>query len=105
MALVEIARRLRAARAYGGFRGRQDFTEAIEMSPSTLQRIEDGKRPLREGERLLIARKCGVPEWFLESGWDGRRRQGGGSIDDLAQKALVDIQRAGGGEQEQRGTG
>jgi transcriptional regulator with XRE-family HTH domain len=89
MELTETARRLRAARAFGGYRGREDFCQAIEMSPSTLQRIEDGQRALGEGERILIARRCRVPEWFLEDGWDGWRS----SVDAEALLALADVDR------------
>lgn len=91
VALSETARRIRAAMAYGGYKGRDALAEAIEISPSTLQRIEGVAEPTRElkrSELLAIAEACDVPVWFLESGWEGLR----GSVDAEAQDALADLE-------------
>jgi transcriptional regulator with XRE-family HTH domain len=76
--------------AYGGFKGRDELADAIEISSSTLQRIEGLAEPARAPKRselLAIAEACDVPMWFLEGGWEGWRR----SVDAEAQDALADL--------------
>lgn len=67
----ETSRRIRAARAYAGFRNRAALAERLELSKETLQRIEVGQREVKRSELLAIAEACEVPMWFLEGGWEG----------------------------------
>jgi hypothetical protein len=94
---TEMRRRLEAARGYGGFRGREDFGVAVDMSPSTQQRVERGDRALGPAERLLISKVCDVPEWFLEGGWDGWRQEDGDptEIQRTGEAAKAQLERAG----------
>lgn len=73
MAKSEIGRRVRAARAYAGFRNRAALAARLELSKETVQRIEGGQREVKRSELLAIAEACGVPMWFLEDGWEGRQ--------------------------------
>lgn len=67
----EQGRRIRAARVYAGIDARPALAEILEMSEPTLQRIENGDRPVKRAELLAIAEACEVPMWFLENGWQG----------------------------------
>ncbi len=90
--LSETGRRIRAAMAYGGYKGRDALAEAIQLSSSTLQRIEgvaEPARPPKRSELLAIADACDVPMWFLEGGWEGWRK----SVDSKAQDALADLEK------------
>jgi transcriptional regulator with XRE-family HTH domain len=88
-----IGRRIRAAEAFGGFAGRRELAEAIESSPSTLQRIESGARTAKRAELLAIAEACEVPVWFLERGWDGWRDAGAPKdVDAIGRRAVEDIE-------------
>lgn len=64
----ELTKRLRAARAYGDV-AREDIADALEMSASTYDRIERGRREVRLVERPFlidtVARLCGLPPWFF----------------------------------------
>lgn len=96
VALSETARRIRAAMAYGGFKGRDALAEAIELSPSTLQRIEgvaEPTRPPKRSELWAIADACKVPMWFLESGWQGASGEPPGDVDEIAKRALSDLKK------------
>jgi transcriptional regulator with XRE-family HTH domain len=91
---TEQGLRIRAARTYGRFKGRQDFAAAIESSPSTVQRIEEGSRHPKRAELLAIAEVCRVPMWFLVGGWDGwRSLDQSEEVDIEAREALKDIHR------------
>lgn len=71
-----MGRRIRAARAYGGFRNRAALADRLELSKETVQRIEGGQREVKRSELLAIAEACKVPMWFLEGGWEGWRGAG-----------------------------
>ena len=73
----EIGRRVRAARAYAGFRNRATLAQRLELSKETVQRIEGGEREVKRSELLAIAEACEVPMWFLEGGWEGWRGAAG----------------------------
>lgn len=88
MADSEIARRVRAARIYGGL-SRRDLARRLEVSEGTLINTELGKRHAPRPELLAIAEACDVPMWFLERGWDGWRSET--SVDDLGRQALEDL--------------
>lgn len=60
----EIGRRLRAARGYGGLEAKQ-AADALNVSTSTLYRIEDGERELSDREKSFIARATGLPVEFF----------------------------------------
>lgn len=77
MAASEIGRRVRAARAYAGFRNRATLAQRLELSKETVQRIEGGEREVKRSELLAIAEACEVPMWFLEEGWEGWREASG----------------------------
>lgn len=96
--------------AYGGYAGREALAEAIEISPSTLQRIEglaEPARPLKRAELLAIAEACNVPVWFLEHGWTGREVSlpPGADVDTEGRRALADLdrRRTAGEDQKRKG--
>ena len=66
-----LAKRIRAARAFAGI-SRRDLGKRVGLGEEQIGRYERGhwqetpRRAIREG----IARACGVPDWFLEIGWD-----------------------------------
>lgn len=70
MAEPELIRWVQAAAAYRyGGKGLTELARHIRPSIATLYRR--GKSGgLHEGERVEIHRKTGVPEWFLEGGWE-----------------------------------
>ena len=95
----EIGRRIRAARAFGGFSSRLELATRLQMSKETLQRIEAGQREPKRSELLAIAEACDVPMWFLDHGWAGAGRAGQGRGEP---KALTgrDLRHLGGDEVE-----
>jgi transcriptional regulator with XRE-family HTH domain len=60
----EIARRVRAARAYACI-SQSTLARSVGMSLATIKRIEGGERDVTESERRIIAAACGVPEAFM----------------------------------------
>jgi transcriptional regulator with XRE-family HTH domain len=62
---AEVARRVRAARAYAGL-SVSDVATAIGLGAQTIKRIEAGRRTPRSFEIWAIADVCGLPrEWFM----------------------------------------
>lgn len=61
--------RLRAARGYAGLTQRE-LADRLGIERQTIIRREDGKGRPGPGEALAVARACGVPEAFMERGWD-----------------------------------
>jgi transcriptional regulator with XRE-family HTH domain len=60
----DVARRVRAARAYAGLSVRE-LADAIGIGLQTIKRIEAGSRAPRTMEVWAIAEVCGLPrEWF-----------------------------------------
>lgn len=62
----EIARRVRAARAYAGLTIPQ-LAERIGVGERTIKRVEMRQRIARTYELWAIADACGVPRWFFET--------------------------------------
>lgn len=91
----ETGRRIRTARAYGGFRNRATLAERLEVSKETVQRIEGGQREVKRSELLAIAEACGVPMWFLEDGWEGWRGTAGTSTEEPEPHSPRDLKRLG----------
>ncbi len=77
-----MGRRIRAARAFGGFNSRLELAQRLQISKETLQRMEGGMREPKRSELLAIAEACEVPMWFLSNGWSGwsEERGGGGAV-------------------------
>ena len=64
MPAAEVARRVRAARAYAGL-SVADVATAVGLGAQTIKRIEAGRRTPRSFEIWAIADVCGLPrEWF-----------------------------------------
>lgn len=60
----ELGRRIRAARAYAGL-GQAELSENLQMSQTTLARIEAGEPKARKIEMWAVAEMCGLPRaWF-----------------------------------------
>lgn len=95
MASSDTGRRIRAARAYAGFRNRAELAERLELSKETVQRIEVGQREIKRSELLAIAEACEVPMWFLEEGWDGWRTVAAGDEEEPAPHSPGDLRRLG----------
>jgi transcriptional regulator with XRE-family HTH domain len=62
---TEIARRVRAARAYAGL-SVNELAERIGLGLQTIKRIESGKRAARRFEIWAIAEACNLPREFFE---------------------------------------
>jgi transcriptional regulator with XRE-family HTH domain len=60
----EERRRLRAARAYADF-SLDELAERVQLGRSTLIRVDNGERNLKDMEKVAIARACGLPEAFF----------------------------------------
>jgi hypothetical protein len=66
----DLARRIKAARALGGFGSVAALVEAIGepgLGVRTLGKIEAGEREPRPWQLALIARECGVSEAFFSA--------------------------------------
>jgi transcriptional regulator with XRE-family HTH domain len=61
----EIARRVRAARAYSGL-SVNDLADAVGLGVQTIKRIESGKRTARPFEIWAIAEACKLPREFFD---------------------------------------
>lgn len=62
----DVARRVRAARAYAGLTF-DELAERSDIGRSTLLRIETKGRPIKLPELLAIADACGLPRrWFFD---------------------------------------
>jgi transcriptional regulator with XRE-family HTH domain len=68
----EIGKRVRAARAYGGWTRAEDLAEAVGMGRTTLLRTEKGERTAKHWELVAIAELCGLPRSFFTDEWDER---------------------------------
>ncbi len=64
-----MGRRVRAARAYGGYRRAEDLAAAIGIGRSTLLKIEKGERLPKHWELVAIAELCGLPRDFFTAEW------------------------------------
>jgi transcriptional regulator with XRE-family HTH domain len=62
---TEIARRVRAARAYAGL-SVSELASRIGLGLQTIKRIESGKRTARRFEVWAIAEACNLPREFFE---------------------------------------
>jgi transcriptional regulator with XRE-family HTH domain len=62
---AEIARRVRAARAYSGL-SVNDLADAVGLGVQTIKRIESGKRTARPFEIWAIAEACKLPREFFD---------------------------------------
>ena len=70
----ETARRVRAARAYAGLT-REELVRRGPLTYKQLKLVEDGKRRVTTREELLeLGRSCGVPEEFMEVGFQGAQQ-------------------------------
>src|SRR3954453_22620459 len=63
--ISEIARRVRAARAYAGL-SVNELANRIGLGLQTIKRIESGKRAARRFEIWAIAEACNLPREFFE---------------------------------------
>src|SRR3954451_17915597 len=61
----EIARRVRAARAYSGM-SVSDLADVVGLGVQTVKRIEAGKRTARPFEIWAIAEACALPREFFD---------------------------------------
>lgn len=61
----EVGRRVKAARAYGGFKSPQELGEKIGIGRTTLYAIERGERRAKYWELAAIAEVCGLPRRLL----------------------------------------
>jgi transcriptional regulator with XRE-family HTH domain len=62
---IEVARRVRAARAYAGL-SVNELAGRIGLGLQTIKRIESGKRTARRFEVWAIAEACNLPREFFE---------------------------------------
>lgn len=92
---IEIARRVRAARAYAGLSVKELATR-IGLGLQTIKRIEAGKRTARRFEVWAIAEACGLPREFFEVDLDMLSRQATVLQDTLARvdERLARVERA-----------
>lgn len=65
---VELAARVRVARAYCG-KSQGYMAALLDMSVTTYKRLERGSRLPSLDEQTIIAEACGVPLTFLQLGW------------------------------------
>lgn len=70
------AARLRAARAYARL-PRTDVAEALNMALRTYNKCEAGEKSLDADQRAVVAALCGVPAWFLNSGFPADELESG----------------------------
>lgn len=70
----EIARRIRAARAYAGL-STAALAERIGLGTQTIKRIEAERRIARRFELWAIAEACGMPRAFFEHDLDDMFRE------------------------------
>jgi transcriptional regulator with XRE-family HTH domain len=63
--LPEVARRVRAARAYAGLTV-AELADRLGMGVQTIKRIESGRRTARGFELAAIAETCELPREFFE---------------------------------------
>jgi transcriptional regulator with XRE-family HTH domain len=63
--LTEVARRVRAARAYAGLTV-VELADRLGMGVQTIKRIESGRRTARVFELAAIAEACELPREFFE---------------------------------------
>src|SRR3954453_8543251 len=63
--IFEVARRVRAARAYAGL-SIQELAARVGIGLQTLKRIENGRRKPSGPELLAIAEACGLPREFFD---------------------------------------
>lgn len=66
---MEVAKRVRAARAYGDFARAEDLAKAIGIGRTTLLKIEKGDRAPKRWELIAIAEICGLPREFFTAEW------------------------------------
>lgn len=69
LGLEEVARRVRAARAYAGL-SIPRLAEELGVGMQTIKRIEAGHRSARRYELWGIADICGLPPGFFEESFD-----------------------------------
>ena len=69
--VARYGRRIAAARDYAGL-SRAQLAYRLDMSENTIGRYERDEYEPRLPVRQAIARACGVPDWFLESGFQPR---------------------------------
>jgi transcriptional regulator with XRE-family HTH domain len=62
--------RVRAARAFAGLT-QGELGERLGVSAQLVKRVENGRRLLTDLELIDAAEACGVPAWFMFSGWEG----------------------------------
>jgi transcriptional regulator with XRE-family HTH domain len=64
--LSEVAKRVRAARAYAGL-SIPELADELGVGAQTIKRVEAGTRRPRRYELWGIADICGLPRWFFEA--------------------------------------
>lgn len=77
VAPTEDARRLRAAQAWKGLSD-EELASALGVSKRTVGRMRSGEARLDAERKARIAEVTGVPEWFMQSGFD---RGGDGDLE------------------------
>lgn len=80
---TEIARRVRAARAYAGL-SVADLAERVGLGLQTIKRIESGKRNARPFEVWAIAEACELPRAFFDLDFQDLCQAASGHQDMLA---------------------
>jgi transcriptional regulator with XRE-family HTH domain len=67
----ETARRVRAARAYAGLT-RAELAQRVSLTDKQLKLVESGHRRTTSREELLeLGHACGVPDAFMDVGFQG----------------------------------
>ena len=67
--LMEVARRVRAARAYAGL-SVAELADRLGMGVQTIKRVESARRAARRFELAAIAEACELPRAFFEVDFD-----------------------------------
>lgn len=64
----EDAARVRAAQAWAGITD-EEFAERLGVARRTIGRLKSGAAPVDLERRGRIAEACGVPQWFMATGF------------------------------------
>lgn len=84
-----LQHRIRAARCFAKLKQRE-LAKLLDISEQTQKNSEAGKRTPKKPEREAIARATGVPEWFLEGGWENYPGATQPAVDDVPPESEAD---------------
>ena len=87
---VNTARRVRAARAWANM-SQPELARLLEMSLSSLRRIEQEARDVTTNELLHIGEVCNVPRNFMLFGWSERGKSTQQSQADALEGIITDM--------------